>query len=73
MLRKRSSKRPVLIRRAPLDDKTRLLIDATIDQLLRVAPHAGFSVRDLNNLLDAGLELDELVDYITATALKRAA
>ena len=73
MSRNRSRRPPPFIRRAPLDENTFLLIDATIDQLIRVAPRAGFSIRDLNKLLDSGMELDELVDCIAATALKRAA
>lgn len=56
-----------------MDENTHLLIEATVDQLIRVAPRAGFTVRDLNKLLDSGMELDELVDCIAATALKRAA
>ena len=66
-------KSPVLNRRAPLDDNTCLLIDATVDQLIRVAPRAGFTIRDLNNLLNSGMELDELVDCIATAALKQAA
>jgi hypothetical protein len=69
----RSLKPLAFIRRAPQDENTRLLIDATIDQLIRVAPRAGFSIHDLNKLLDSGMGLDELVDCIRATALKRAA
>jgi hypothetical protein len=66
-------KSPVSIRRMPLDEDTRLLIEATVDQLIRVAPRAGLSIHDLNNLLDSGMELDELVNCIAARALKRAA
>lgn len=73
MSRNRWRKSPVSIRRVPLDEDTRLLIDATIDQLIGVAPRAGFTIRDLNKLLDSGMELDELVDCIAATVLKRAA
>jgi len=57
----------------PLAVNTRLLIEATVDQLIRVAPRAGFSIRDLNNLLDSGMALDELVDCIATAVLKRAA
>lgn len=64
---------PVSICRVPLDESTRLLIDATVDQLIRVAPHAGFSIRDLNNLLDSGMDIDELVNCIATAAFKRAA
>ncbi len=60
-------------RKLPLDEDCRLLIEATVDQLIRVAPRAGFTVRDLNDLLDSGMELDELVDCIATAALKRAA
>jgi hypothetical protein len=67
------SRKPALIRRVPLDDNTRALIDATIDELITVAPRAGFSIHDLNKLLDSGMELDELVNCIAARALKRAA
>jgi hypothetical protein len=63
----------VPIRRVPLDEDARLLIDSTVDQLIQIAPRAGFSIHDLNKLLDCGLGLDELVDCIAATALKRAA
>lgn len=28
-----------------------------VDELIRVAPRAGFSIRDLNSLLDSGMEL----------------
>lgn len=73
MARNRWRKSPVPIRRVPLDQDTRLLIEATVDQLIRVAPHAGFSIRDLNNFLDSGMELEELVDFIATGALKRAA
>ena len=66
-------KRPVSIGGVAFDDNTRLLIEATIDQLIRVARRAGFSIGDLNKLLDYGLELDELVDCIATSALKRAA
>jgi len=61
------------MRRRLLDKDTRLLIDATVDELIRVAPRAGFSIPDLNHLLDSGMDLEELVDYMAATALKRAA
>jgi YHS domain-containing protein len=57
----RSLKPLAFIRKAPLNDNTRLRIDATVDQLIRVAPRAGFSIHDLNKLLDSGLELDELL------------
>ena len=73
MARNRWRKSPLPIRRAPLDADTRLLIDATVDQLIRVAPRAGFSIRDLNSFLDSGMELEELVDFIATAALKRAA
>ena len=73
MSRDRWRKSPVPIRRVPLDEDTRLLIEATVDQLIRVAPRAGFTIRDLNNLLDSGMELDELVDCIATAVLKRAA
>jgi hypothetical protein len=73
MWRNRSRRPPTFIRIAPLDENTFLLIDATIDQLIRVAPRAGLSIHDLNKLLDSGMELDELVDCIAATVLKRAA
>jgi YHS domain-containing protein len=73
MSRNRWRKSPVAVRRVPLDENTHLLIEATVDQLIRVAPHAGFTIRDLNNLLDSGMGLNELVDCIAATALKRAA
>jgi len=66
-------KLPVPNHRVPLDENTRLLIEATVDQLIRVAPRAGFSIRDLNNLLDSGMALDELVDCIATAVLKRAA
>lgn len=73
MPRNRWRKSSVPNRRVPVDENTHLLIEATVDQLIRVAPRAGFTVRDLNKLLDSGMELDELVDCIAATALKRAA
>jgi hypothetical protein len=73
MSRNRWRKSPVPIRRVPLDENTRRLIEATVDQLIRVALRAGFSIHDLNNLLDSGMELDELVDCIAMAALKRAA
>ena len=66
-------KSPVLNRRVPLDENTHLLVEATVDQLIRVAPYAGFSIRDLNTLLDSGMELEELVDCIATAAFKRAA
>jgi hypothetical protein len=73
MSRDRWRKSPVPIRRVPLDEDTRLLIEATVDQLIRVAPRAGFTIRDLNNLLDSGMGLDELVECIATAVLKRAA
>jgi len=73
MSRNRWRKSPVPIRREPLDEDTRLLIDATVDQLIRVAPRAGFTIHDLNKLLDSGMDLDQLVDCIATAALKRAA
>jgi hypothetical protein len=73
MSRNRWRKSPVPIRRVPLDQNTRLLIEATVDQLIGVAPRAGFTVRDLNNFLDYGMALDELVDCIATAVLKRAA
>lgn len=73
MSRNRLRKSPVPIRRVPLDENTRLLIDATVNQLIRVASRDGFSIRDLNNLLDSGMELDELVECIATAAFKRAA
>jgi hypothetical protein len=73
MSRNRWRKSTVPIRRVPLDENTRQLIEATVDQLIRVALRAGFSIHDLNNLLDSGMELDELVDCIARAVLKRAA
>ncbi len=69
----RIPKRPTVIRRLPLDNDTRVLIEATIDELIRVAAGAGLSVRDLNRLLDSGLGLEELVECVAARLYKRAA
>lgn len=51
----------------------RLLLDATVDELIKLALQAGVSIRDLNALLDSGLGLDELVDFVATKLLRRAA
>ena len=73
MSHNRSHRSLAFIRKTSVGDNTRLLIEATVDELIKVAPRAGFSIRDLNNLLDSGMELHELIDCLAMTALKRAA
>ena len=73
MSHNRSHRPLAFIRKVSVDDNTRLLIETTVDELARVAPRAGFSIRDLNNLLDSGMELHELIDCMAMTALKRVA
>ncbi len=41
------------------------------DMLIVAGQQAGLSVRDLNTLLDAGMSVEQLVDYITAKLADR--
>jgi hypothetical protein len=56
-----------------LEDGTRMLLDATVEELVSNALQAGLNVCDLNRLLDAGMGLDELVDAVKALLLDLAA
>ena len=56
-----------------LDDKTRVIVDSTVEELVSVALQAGLDIHDLNRLLDSGMGLDDLVYAVSALLLKRAA
>ena len=56
-----------------VDDETRVIVDSTVHELVTVALEAGLDIRDLNQLLDSGLGLDDLVRAVRALLLDRAA
>ena len=46
-------------------------LDAAADVLILVGREAGLSVRDLINLLDAGMSISQLTDYLVAEMSNR--
>jgi len=46
-------------------------LDAAADVLIIVAHHAGLRVRDLINLLEAGMSIGQLTDYLVAKLADR--